>query len=67
MEGPAYLYLKFVTFFPRDTWMYPEALKPPTGKDAKDFLEYDRRPLTEEEIASLERADEVYSKIKPRR
>ena len=37
--------------------MYPEALKPPTGKDAKDFLEYDRRPLTEEEIASLERAD----------
>jgi hypothetical protein len=45
----------------------PEALKPPASKDAKDFLEYDRRPLTEEEIALLERADEVYSKIKPRR
>ncbi len=35
--------------------------------DVEAFLEYDRRPLTEEEIAHLKHCREVYESMKPRR
>jgi len=34
--------------------------------DVEAFLEYDRRPLTEKEIAHLKHCREVYEKMKPR-
>jgi hypothetical protein len=43
----------------------PEKIEPLKGKDAKRFMEYDRRQLTKSERQFLREAAEYYSKNKP--
>jgi len=42
----------------------PEAIEPLKGKAATEFIEYDRRQLTEAEKDSLKKADAVYARHK---
>ena len=44
--------------------MLPEAMESIKGKAVTEFIEYDRRELTEAEKASLKKADAVYAKHK---
>ncbi len=46
--------------------MLPETIEPLKGKAATEFIEYDRRPLTQNEKESLQEAAEFYSKHKPK-
>ncbi len=46
--------------------MLPESIPILKGKAAEQFLEYDTKPLTTEEVKSLKRADEFFAKHKPR-
>jgi hypothetical protein len=45
--------------------MLPEPIEPLKGKAAREFLEYDKRPLTESEKKSLKEADRVYRTHQP--
>ncbi|MCJ7456429.1 hypothetical protein MUP07_06760 [Candidatus Bathyarchaeota archaeon] len=47
--------------------MLPEPIEPLRGKAATEFIEYDKRPLTQSEKKSLQEAVEFYSKHKPKR
>ena len=42
--------------------MLPEPIRELKGKQLEKFVEYDRRPLSEQEIKSLKEAREVFNK-----
>jgi len=44
--------------------MLPEPIPVFVGKDAEEFLKYDRRSLSASEKKDLERAKKVFEKIK---